>query len=168
MAVPSLITTPGAANANSYCSIAEADDYFDTHLYGGTWSDADNETQARALLIATRLLDEHMNWNGFKFTALQSLRFPQSGLVDRDGFVVDHLTIPKALINATAEFAKCLIDEDRTAEPDTKGFSRMRAGDLELYIDKIDQKKVIPDSVISLISFLGTPKSFKSNKLTRC
>jgi hypothetical protein len=167
MAVPLIITTPGIT-ANSYCSLLEGGAYFDTHLYKDAWETADTETQTRALLLATRLLDEHMNWNGRKYTQQQSLRFPQSGHVDRDGYIVDCTTIPQDLKKGTAEFAGHLILSDRTVESDTKGFSKMRAGDLELTILPSDRAQVIPESVLSLVSYLGAPMTKRSNKLARC
>ena len=168
MAVPLLIVTPGATNSNSYCSLLEAEDYFDNHVYKDTWDVSDAEQQTRALLLATRLLDEHMLWNGDKVVTTQALRFPRSGNLDRDGNDVSWTTIPKALINATAEFASNLLISDRTLEDDTRGYSKMRAGDLELTINQSDRKQVIPESVSSMLSFLGRPKSKQSNKLTRC
>jgi len=167
MATPVVIVTPGATNANSYCTVLEAEDYFSTHIYRSTWYETDVDTQTRALLLATRLLDERMCWYGSKTSSAQRLRFPQMGLTDLDGDVIDSATIPQCLINATAEFAQALLVADRTAENDTKGIKRMRIGTLELEVDKADRTQVIPESVLSMIKHLGTMYARTATKVVR-
>lgn len=155
MATPTIITTPGASDANSYADIADADSYFDTHLYRDNWIGSYEDEQTRALLLATRLLDTEINWPGGKVTSTQALRFPRVGLIDPDGFDVPYTLIPQFLINATAELAGYLIGSNRTAESDTLGFSRIKIDTLELVVDKRDRANVIPDSVVNLIRPYG-------------
>lgn len=168
MATPLLVATAGATTANTYATLAEALAYFDTHLYGTDFTGATEDNQNKALLMATRLLDEHMNWDGLKVTDEQALRHPRSNLVDADGYDIDYTTIMQELKNATAEFAGKLLAVDRTAEDDTKGFKEMGAGTLKLVMDKKDRKKVIPESVTAMLETIGKLMSKKSNKLNRC
>ena len=155
MATPVLVATPGPT-ANTYATRAEATAYFDTQLYRENWETSYGDQQDRALLTATRLLDEHINWNGVKISELNALRWPQDGHIGPDGYIVNSTTIPQFLKNATSELAGHLIGSNRTADSDTKGFSRMKAGDLELVINQNDRASVIPDSVLAMISFYGT------------
>lgn len=168
MATPTLVETAGSATANTYASLIEAGEYFDTQLYRSDFVDpVDDDIRNRALLMATRILDEQMDWYGFKNDDQQALRWPRQGVVDRDGYDVDSLTIPQEVKNATAELAGNLIAENRTAENDTKGFKEMQAGTLRLVIDKNDRKKVLPESVVEMLTTLGRMRSKKSNKLVR-
>src|SRR5688500_3618315 len=97
-----LIATPGAANANSYCTIAEANAYHEAHLYAEAWTEGDDEKRIPALIWATRLLDEQMQWRGYPSTLEQALRWPRSWVPDRDGQVfIDNAIVPTFLKHAT-------------------------------------------------------------------
>ncbi len=56
--MPTVIITPGASNANSYCSRADGDAYHEAHLYASAWTGATADQKDAALFWATRLLDE--------------------------------------------------------------------------------------------------------------
>jgi hypothetical protein len=161
MAIPTLIATAGASDANSYATVAEANSYFDTQLYKDNWEGSYSDQQTVALIFATRVIDEQMDWYGYKVTSEQALRWPRDGILDQDGYDVSHLIIPQFLINAVAEFAGYLIGENRTAENDTKGFSKMKGDVLELTIDKNDRVGILPDSVLQMISPYGISRSTK-------
>ena len=67
--------------ANSYATIAEADDYYavDSNFFA-TWdalADADKE---KLLAWGTRILDQRVRWNGSKTDTTSSLRWPRSGV----------------------------------------------------------------------------------------
>src|SRR5438046_7448880 len=114
-----VVATPGAADANSYCSLAEANTYHDSHPYASAWTGAaSDDARNRALVTATRLLDEHIEWDGYAASATQALGWPRSGMVDRNENAIDSSTIPQTLKNAVAEFARQIIAADRTAESD--------------------------------------------------
>jgi len=166
MAVPDLITTPGSFQANSYATLEEAEVYFEASLHNN-WSDVSEDNRKKALLTSTRLLDLMFNWDGFKKTKKQFLRWPRIGVKTVDGFHFDSDEIPIFLKNATIEYAKFLLVEDRTAEDDTKGFSRIKVGSIELEIDKTDRKKAVPESILDLIMPYGTLKSKINTKVVR-
>ena len=150
-----IIATAGATNANSYCTQAEAEAYFDTHLYTTEWDAASSTNKKIGLIWATRLLDQLMDWNGYIADEDQALRWPRTGVLTIDGVEVDDETIPQFLKNATAEFAQYLIKEDRTAEPETAGFSRLKAGEVEMNIDKSDRIEIMPDAVLQIVKDYG-------------
>ena len=106
--------------------------------------------------MATRLLDETIDWKGRKADNNQALEWPRSGMYDRNGFDIDNDEMPTALINATAEMARWLIASDRTAEADEKGFKVLKAGSLELQPDIGDRKHIIPQVVASMLLPFGT------------
>ena len=167
MATPTLVATAGAADANTYATLVEAEAYYDTQLYSTDWSAATDDEKNKSLLFATRLIDEQIVWAGFKATEAQSLRWPREALLDQDGFDVDNDTIPQFLINAVSELGGYLIGSNRTAESSTKGFSRMKAGELELVIDKSDRPAIIPSSVWQMLRPYGSLISSQPAKVYR-
>lgn len=153
--MPTLIATAGASNANSYCTVAEADTYHETHLYATAWTDADDDNKAIALIWATRLLDDTMAWNGTPTDSTQALRWPRFQVLDREGinYLPDDV-IPVWLKNATAEFARQLISADRTADRGY-GIKSVQADVVSMEFDKQDVKPVLPESVISMVRLYG-------------
>lgn len=165
----SLDATPGSASANSYLTVAEADAYHNTSLYASAWTSATTENKERALITATRILDEKISWVGFKATAEQALAWGRTNVVD-DGYDVPSTIIPLPVKNATAEFAKHLLITDSTAQPDSKGLNRIKVGTVELDFDKTDTADVLPDIVQDMLNGWGnihTRGGFKVMKVER-
>ena len=151
-----IIAIAGSSQANSYCTLAEAELYIETSLYTTDWDYAESYKKNQALVMATRLLDEHIDWKGQQKDDEQSLRWPRSNVYTQDHIEVDDETIPQFLINATAELAKYLLKEDRTAESELSQFKRMKADVLELEIDSSGTPLVLPESVQAIVLNYGT------------
>jgi len=162
-----VITTPGAADANSYCSRDDADTYHSARLHNSTWTSASDDTKDVALVMATWLLDNDFVWAGLISSTTQALRWPRSGITDQDNIYIDDDTIPDFLRDATAELAMWLIASDRLAEADTAGFSQIKIGSLFAIIDKNDRNERIPDIVRSMVSYYGEVKSTSPRFLER-
>lgn len=114
-----LVTTPGAADANSYCSLSDANSYNATRLGGASWAAATEPNREAALMLATRLLDAMPQaWTGAAVDAVQALRWPRIGMLSRNGFAIATDAIPAELRDATAEFARRLIAADSTGNND--------------------------------------------------
>lgn len=150
-------TTIGGSSANSYVAVAEADDYWATRIYKNTWDAATTTDKQNALIFATRLLDTWVDWKGYITKEDQALRWPRYDVYTRDGWAIDSDVIPDDIKNATSELAGYLLQGDSTGQPDTLGFSRLKVGDLELEIDKLDRDKygALPDSVIAFVEPYG-------------
>lgn len=144
--------TVGGASANSYVTVVEADAYFEADLYSGTWDAADNTKKAKALVMATRILDQECSWIGDRADENQALRWPRVNAEDSDGESIDETIVPTAIKNATFELAKSLLSTDRTADPDTEGIKRMKLDVLEFEFDKMDRAEVLPLAVRSIVS----------------
>ena len=155
MAQPTIVATVGGANANSYGTRAEADSYHDQHLYGDTWKAAEAWKKDAALMWATRLLDEQISWNGTKASSTQALRWPRTEVKDQDGDLLASDEIPAWLLNATAELARYLLTEDRTAERGY-GLQSVKADVVEVVFDSADEKPVLPASVRSMVAAYGS------------
>lgn len=157
----------GKAGANSYASEANGDDYHLKHLYAGDWTAASSGDKQKALMMATRLLDDHFRWEGRKVGDTQALAWPRFNIFDADGFLVQSNTLPPALLDATAETARGLISADRTAETDDRGFSRIKAGSVEVVIDPGDRKPVITAVVRRMLAPFGVAVGGASVPLIR-
>jgi hypothetical protein len=162
-----LIATPKATNANTYSTLAEAETYHEARLHNSDWNDASTGTKNSALVWATRLLDELIEWDGFQVDSDQALRFPRSGIFDYDGNYFDPDLIPTWLKNATAEFAMSLIANDRVKESDLKGFSSVKVASIRLNADKYDNPAFVPPNVWEIIQDYGQRKSQRIKQLTR-
>ena len=122
-----LVATPGAPNANSYATAADADAYFEGQAQQGQWlavdgggdrvrSEGDRE---RYLVAATRLLDQHVTWQGYAASQTQALAWPRQGMIDPITLAsIPNDAVHQWIRNATAEFAEQLAAENRTADND--------------------------------------------------
>lgn len=131
MTPPTLVATPGAANANTYITLEEAEVYFAsrpnpwTATEGADDEDAVDDSKRAALLYATLLLDRE-KWKGTKgsttSTALtQALAWPRRWaptlefdsapdfvtdvFIDLSTAYYDSTTIPTPIKRATCELA---------------------------------------------------------------
>lgn len=104
-----LIATPGASDANSYISVATGDDLANLYLGTLSWSSASSDSKARALIMATRYLDE-LQWIGSRATKTQALDWPRSGAVCRD-YTFGSSEIPQPVKQACFDLAEALIKD---------------------------------------------------------
>jgi hypothetical protein len=108
-----LNATPGSANANSYVTMDEADDYFSARPFATSWTgQTDDLVKEGALIMATRLIDSRACFNGTSSSSTQALRWPMTGMLSRNGFPIDSAVIPQPLKDATLEMALALLDSD--------------------------------------------------------
>ena len=142
-----ITATPGASNATSYASLAEAEAYMLTLVHKDDWTAGTDPTKEAALQQATRLLDT-LTWKGRKATAAQALAWPRTGVTDRDGYEVDPATIPVALRNACAEFAFRLLGEDRAADAGGLAPASLQVGSLNV---SGLRRQVFPASVLEMV-----------------
>jgi hypothetical protein len=166
----SIVSTAGGATSNSYLTEVELTAYLATCLHlsaavVAAQAEAGTDTIKRALVSATRLLDEQVEWDGEANEPLiQALQWPRAGLEDDKGEDLSETAIPTRIKNACAELARYLIDSDRTAESSTDGINRLAVGSIELEFNPNapPPRKVIPDSVWQMVSLWGE-KSFGSS-----
>jgi hypothetical protein len=89
----------GKADANSYAAVADADSYFEAHLYASAWTAATATTKAAALVMATRLVDSQYQFNGFRAHDTQALQWPRERCPDPDRNLVTSTTLSPVLTN---------------------------------------------------------------------
>ena len=150
-----LVATAGSSSANSYATVSEGDTYHDNHLYASTWTSATDANKEKALIMATRILDEKMDWVGTKTTQDQALAWGREG-VEYDSYPIVSTIVPDQIKNATIEFARHLLDKDWTKNKDDKGIGKISVGSINIEYDKMDTEAVVPDIVQEMLRIWGT------------
>jgi hypothetical protein len=154
MAVTTLVATAGAANANTYCLRAVANQYHTDRPAADTvWSSATDAEKDAALLFATKLMDSMFEWKGWAVDGIQALSWPRTGLLTRNRYQLPSTTIPVEVQYATAEFARQLLAGDRTGDNDveTQGLTHLGVGSVVMDFKEFQVPKVVPDLVRNLI-----------------
>lgn len=155
MPTPTIVSTPGSANANSYATVEEATAYHDTRLHADVWADAGTSDRTKALIMATRLLDTMYDWAAFPTDAVQALQWPRNGVLAANQLeVVPAHEIPVELKNATAELARQLLVSDRTLNSDQVdlGLTSLKAGPVAMTFRETGvEPVVVPDAVRHLL-----------------
>lgn len=163
-----LVTTPKATNADSYASVAEADDYLaNKRLNTTAWASLTTAVKEAALRQATEWLDANFRWFGVVRTEDQSLRWPRSGVVGEDGYFFDYDTYPQELVRATINLAyeftqdnRWLSSADGSALFD-QGFTEVQVGPIRAKLrekrnDPANVKPVVPEYIVTMLRELGT------------
>lgn len=110
----------GLPDANSYASLAFADDYFEGHpFYADAWYDLDSDVKQYYLIAATAQLDTQYLWEGTASTTTQGLLWPRSGVRDLYDNLIPPDGIPRNLRRAVCEQAIYLTKGDRSPESQT-------------------------------------------------
>jgi len=151
-----LIATPGAANANSYATVAEFKAYWGSRP-NNTVPLAQTDPQIEALLIhGTRVLSAAFPWTGRVVSAVQALAWPRTGMLTRNGFAIAPTVIPQDLTDALCELAGQLASSNRTADSDIEklGLTSLKAGPVALTFKETQLSatdRIIPDAVRLLL-----------------
>ena len=111
MAEPIIDATIAGSASNAYVTLAFADAYFADTLEGREWLGFGREERARALISATRKIDEEFRYYGrpHDTTTPQALKFPRDGDYDSEG----SLRIPDGIEYATCELALHLLRAEK-------------------------------------------------------
>ena len=97
------------ANANSYVTLTEANDYFDTSPDSSTWSNKSDDQKKRALISATRWI-ETLVFYGDRCDEGQALKFPRTNY-QVDGVELTCSLIPNNIKYAQYELARALAND---------------------------------------------------------
>jgi hypothetical protein len=119
---------------NSYATVTEADEYFNTRLDVAAWTLANDLTKASALVTATQILDAK-SWGGFAPSAAQSLAFPRtlSYYEPKLGIIValSSTVVPSRITEACFEIAYHLLNNDGVLD-DVSEVESLKIGPIEL------------------------------------
>lgn len=148
-------------NANSYVSTLTIDAWVLTNPHDTTWAALSQAEKNGYAVMACRVLNEQMNWDGWQTSKTQSLDLPRSGMVDKNGNPIDSNEIPGEVQDAQCELARLLAIEDRTADSGTAGFKEISVGSIKLIVDKSDRPVVLAPAVWNMVK----PFGYKSTKV---
>lgn len=153
----------GKVDANAYATAAEGDAYHDGHLYATAWTGASTGTKEAALVMATRLIDSHVRFAGFKANDTQSLQWPRRTCPDPDlGEYVREDLVPKELMDATCEMARELLVLDRTASPPGEGLKYENVGPNQTGFSKTDVRPILSHVTQAMLAKFGALVKSKS------
>jgi hypothetical protein len=121
-------------------------------------------------MMATRILDQCYQFNGYKAATAQALQWPREACVDPDrrnvrfvaldtvlGPYFENNVVPQVLIDATCELARLLLAEDRTADWDGQGLKQVSVvGAVGITFDPATAMQILPRLVQVGLSKLGT------------
>lgn len=102
-----VIATAGASNSNSYLTVAGADAMADDCLGTLAWSTASTDNRGRALIMATRYLDQ-LTWIGSRASSTQALAWPRTEAACGEWSIKDD-EIPAPIKQATFDLAEALL-----------------------------------------------------------
>ena len=126
-------STIKGASANSYASLSDSNDYFDTSPDSSTWSNKTDDEKKRALISATRWI-ETLVFYGDRCDEGQALKFPRTNY-QVDGVELTCTLIPNNIKYAQYELARALAN-DTDAITGTTGkdgnFSEVKLGDIQV------------------------------------
>lgn len=127
--------------ATSYVSVAYADDYFEIDPnFSATWTALSTANKQYYLAWATRIMDQKVQWAGYRYTETQALRWPRQNVLDADGNAIDVDEMPRQLLEATCEFAKWLYTNDPTTGRDEDNLKKIVVDVVEIeYQDGVSQ-----------------------------
>ncbi len=154
-----LSATAGAADANSYLTVAEADAYFYARLRMTDWNTATADDKARALIMACRHIEEQVVWDqsmaGYRAATTQALAWPRTSAYTREcDTTFDTGTVPSVIKYAQAEQALFELASDRTTDPSSRGIKSVHAGSVAVEFDGFDSatQHVLADGVWDALS----------------
>lgn len=161
--MPTLIpeTGTGFPDANTYVSLAWADDYFAQHpFYADAWDELDPSTKEMLLISATRTLDVQFYWKGYRSTTTQALEWPRRNVRDMYDTLIQPNVIPRQLMEATAEQAYFLTKGDKSVEAQvSSGLDRLKVDVIELEYSSSSSSssstQPVPSTVRQLLRGLG-------------
>ena len=126
-------STIKGANANSYASLSDSNDYFDTSPDSSTWTNKSDDEKKRALISATRWI-ETLVFYGDRCDEGQALKFPRTNY-QVDGVELTCTLIPNNIKYAQYELARALANdtEAMTGNTGTAGnFEEVKLGDIQV------------------------------------
>ena len=142
-------------NANSYVTLAEANDYFDTSPDSSTWTNKTDDQKKRSLISATRWIDTFVFY-GDRCDDGQALKFPRNNY-QVDGVELACTKIPNNIKYAQYELARALAN-DTDAITGTTGnqgnIAEAKLGDLEVKFNTTTQNTGSVNNIMDVYPWL--------------
>lgn len=118
--------TVGGASSNSYLTVAAADAIAATMLSTLKWGTATTDDKGKALIAATRQLDQ-LEWVGTKATTTQALLWPrEEAACGEKSYAAD--VLPEEIKYATFDLADALLNDTTLLKPANAGLAELIPG----------------------------------------
>lgn len=154
----------GLTGANSYATVAEADDYLVANIHvAPIWAALDTASKEYLLAWASRYLDQRATWNGDRMVNTSGLRWPRTGVYTIDDVLIADDEVPTALKQATIEMARYLIASDRSTERDQDALKELQVDVVKLVFDVSYRLPKVPSEISYILRGLGTINSGAMN-----
>ena len=126
-------STIKGASANSYASLSDSNDYFDTSPDSSTWTNKSDDEKKRAVISATSWI-ETLVFYGDRCDEGQALKFPRTNY-QVDGVELTCTLIPNNIKYAQYELARALANDTDAITGSTGkdgNFSEVKLGDIQV------------------------------------
>mgnify|MGYP003583733558 FL=1 len=130
-----LVSIPNV-DANSYCTVAFADEYFDYTVNQANWPDLSADDKARGLIHATMVLDSLVQWSDTTIEAISS-------------------EVPLNIKRATCELAVSILKSGGYNIENTQELDGLKVGPIELDFSG-DYSSALPAMVAKFVEPFGT------------
>jgi hypothetical protein len=169
-----LDATLGGTSANSYVTVAEADDYFSTSFGRTSWSSTISDNKEIVLIESTRLLDLLVSWKGYVKSDTQALRWPRTYVPNIDGpyngvdtviesYISDSI-VPKDVKNAVFELAYSLLSNGGFQSSENE-LSKVQVGPVSIDFSETVKSNGLPKIVRDMIARWGEYTVGSSNSV---
>ena len=149
-----LVTSFGATNG--YASLEEVDTSLAENIHADNWFSLSEGDRERMIVFASKFLDDRTRWSGAKTVETSPMRWPRSGITDRDGRTIGDNEIPEQLKRTVAYIARYYVAQDRTIERDQDGLDSLVVDVIELEFREGYSLSSVPSSLQYMLEGLGT------------
>ena len=143
------------ANANSYVTLSESNDYFDTSPDSSTWTNKTDDQKKRSLISAARWIDT-LVFYGDRCDDGQALKFPRNNY-QVDGVELACSKIPQNIKYAQFELARALANDPdaMTGNIGTSGnIAEAKLGDLQVKYNTTTQGTGSANNIMDVFPWL--------------
>lgn len=141
---------------NGYATLDEMDTMLAENIHADSWFSLSEGDRERLTVFASKFLDDRTRWAGTKTTETSPMRWPRSGIVDRDGRSIGDNEIPEQLKRTVAYIARYYVAQDRTIERDQDGLDSLVVDVIELEFREGYSLSTVPGSLQYMLEGLGT------------
>lgn len=140
----------------SYLTVQEATELLSNTIGAESWLSLTESNKNASLIQASFLLDSNFDWFGSITDQAQELRWPRTGVVDRDNRQIPSDTIPQSVKHATVLMALHLTKAGGISTV-TTNLKSLKVGPISLSMDSDESitNQVVPKMIVSLLNSLG-------------
>lgn len=162
--MPTVITTPGAADANSYADVAFYKAYWQTRGFNTKQLAAADAVIEAELIWTARVLDASFRWTGSAVDGVQAMAWPRVGMFTRNGFPIAPTENPVDLKNAQSEMAGLYLVKDLTGDNSAikKGISEIKAGPVDIKYQSTSGGGTLVDTLDAIVQRMSTDFDYLS------